>query len=134
MWESTLGLEVWPVSRPGLSKQEACTVMGKVQITGVWQGTVLLECSKKLAETAARIMFGLDGGQPTPEDTRDALAEITNVTAGNFKSMVGGQCQMSMPQVTDRVPGPPVEPQSAVICRQAFDCEGELFLVTVLEG
>ena len=115
-------------------EQEACTVIGKVQITGAWRGTVLLECSEKLAKKAARIMFGLDSGQPTPEDTRDALAEITNVTAGNFKSLVGGQCHLSMPQVTDHVLGQPIEPQNAVISRQAFDCEGELFLVTVLEG
>jgi len=134
IWESTLGLEVRPIPGAGLSEQETCIVIGRVQITGAWLGTLLLECSEELAQDVARIMFSLDSGEPTRQEIRDALAEITNITAGNFKSLVGSHCQLSMPQVTDRVNDQPTAPEDAVITRQAFDCHGKPFVVTILDG
>ena len=132
IWESTLGLEVRPIAESSFSEPGARLVVGRVQITGAWLGAVLLECSEELAKDVARIMFSLDSGEPTREETRDALAEIANITAGNFKSLVGGQCHLSMPQVTDYVQ--PAAPKDVVISRQAFGCQGELFVVTILEG
>jgi chemotaxis protein CheX len=134
IWESTLGLEVRPVPGPGLSEQQAGIVTGRVQVTGAWQGTVLLECSEELAMKVARAMFGLDSDEPTSEEARDAIAEITNVTAGNFKSLVCGRCHLSIPQVTRGVPDPPIAPSNIVISRQTFACQGEPFVVTVLAG
>ena len=134
IWESTLGLVVGPISGPALSGQQAGIVTGRVQITGAWLGEVLLECSEELAKKVARAMFGLDSEEPTSEEVRDALAEITNVTAGNFKSWVSGRCHLSMPEVTDRVLDPPIAPGEVVISRQAFTCQGELLVVTILEA
>ena len=134
IWGSTLGLEVQPIPWPDLSEQGAGIVIGQVKIIGDWLGTVLLECSEGLAQKIARIMFHLDSDEPRHEDVRDALAEITNITAGNLKSLAGGHCHLSMPQVTEPVNGQPTAPENAVITRQAFDCQGELFLVTVLAG
>jgi CheY-specific phosphatase CheX len=134
IWESTLGLEVRPIPGPDLSSQQAGMVTGRVQITGAWLGTVLLECPEELAKKVARVMFGLDSEEPTSEEVRDALAEITHVTAGNFKSLVCGSCHLSMPQVSDRGLEPPITPKDAVVSRQAFACQGELFVVTILEG
>jgi hypothetical protein len=39
-----------------------------------------------------------------------------------------------MPQVTDHVQEQPAAPKDVVISRQAFGCQGELFVVTILEG
>jgi chemotaxis protein CheX len=134
IWESTLGLAVRPISGPSLSAQQAGVVTGRVQIAGAWLGAVLLECSEELAKKVARAMFGLDSEEPTTEEVRDALAEITNVTAGNFKSLVCGHCHLSMPQVTDGVLDPPRGAEEVVIARQAFVCQGELFVVRILAG
>jgi hypothetical protein len=134
IWESTLGLEVRPIAGLGLPEGEAGALVGRVQITGPWLGAVLLECSGELAKKVAGVMFGLDSEEPTPEQVRDALAEITNVTAGNFKSLVCGHCHLSMPQVTERVLEPPVAPGEVVMSRQAFDCQGEQFVVKIFEG
>jgi chemotaxis protein CheY-P-specific phosphatase CheC len=134
IWESTLGLEVQPIPGPDLSGQEASTLIGRVQITGAWLGTVLLECSRELARKVARAMFGLDAEDPTGDQIRDALGEITNMTAGNLKSLVGGHCHLSIPQVTERVVEPPAALEDAVLTRQAFDCQGELLVVTILAG
>lgn len=134
IWESTLGLEVWPTPGPGLTKRQGGVLTGRVQITGAWLGAVLLECTEELAKKVAHAMFGLNSDEPTPEEVRDALAEITNVTAGNFKSLVCGHCQLSIPQVTKGIVDPPTVPRNMVISRQAFECQGEPFVVTVLAG
>lgn len=134
IWESTLGLEVRPLPEASLSEQEACSLIGKVQVSGAWLGTVLLECPERLAKMVARIMFGLASEEPTREEVRDALAEMTNMTAGNFKSLVCGHCHLLMPQVTDRVLDSPTAANNALTCRQAFTCQGQPFIVTLLEG
>jgi CheY-specific phosphatase CheX len=134
IWESTLGLEVRPIPVPVLSEQQGGIVTGRVQITGAWLGAVLLECSEELAKKVACTMFGLDSEPPTSEEVRDALAEITSVTAGNFKPLVCGNCQLSMPQVTHDVLDPPISPHNVVISRQAFACQGKRFVVTILAG
>jgi chemotaxis protein CheX len=133
IWESTLGLEVRPIPGPP-SQQGAGIVTARVPITGGWQGAVLLQCTRELAKKVARAMFGLDAEEPTSEEIRDALAEITHVTAGNLKSLVCGRCHLSMPQVSERVPDPPLAAEEAVMSCQTFDCQGELFVVTILEG
>jgi chemotaxis protein CheX len=134
IWESTLGLAVQPIPGPDHSEQEVGIVTARVQVTGAWRGAVLLECSEELAKKVARTMFGLDSEEPTREQVRDALAEITNVTAGNFKSLACGRCHLSTPQVTDRVLEQPTAPEGVVIARQAFACQGERFVVAILEG
>ncbi len=134
IWESTLGLEVWPTPGPGLSGQQDDIITGKVQISGAWLGAVLLECSLDLAKKIACRMFGLNSEQPTPEEIRDALAEITSVTAGNFKASVCGNCQLSIPQVSRDTLVAPIAPDNIVISRQAFDCQDGQFVVTILAG
>jgi chemotaxis protein CheY-P-specific phosphatase CheC len=127
-------MEVRPIPGPGISEREAGILVGRVQITGAWLGTVLLRCPEELANKVARVMFGPDSEGPRREESRDALAEITNMTAGNLKSLVGRHCHLSMPQVTDRVLDPAIAPEDAELARQVFECQGELFVVTVLAG
>lgn len=134
IWESTLDLAVLPIAEPSRPERSAGMVTVSIQIVGTWLGTVLLECSEKLAKQVARAMFGLDGEEPTDEEVRDALAEITNVTAGNLKSLLCGQCQLSAPEVKECGLDPPLRPHYIVISRQAFRCQGELLVVTLIEG
>jgi len=133
IWESTLGFTVQPIAELSPTEERACTLMGEVHIQGAWRGAVSLECSEELARKGARAMFGLGSGEPTPEEVRDALAEITNVTAGNLKSLAHGPCQLMTPQVAERARDLPATPHPAVLSRQAFVCQGEPFVVTLFE-
>ena len=134
IWESTLGLQVQPMPASTPLDVSGRSFVGKAQISGAYQGTVLLECSEKLAKLVARAMFGLDSEEPTSEELRDALAEITNVTAGNLKSLVLGECHLSAPEVAEGGPAAPIAPDQAVVCRQVFACQNEPFVVTLLDG
>jgi CheY-specific phosphatase CheX len=134
IWESTLGLAVQPVQGLSASQERACKLIGKVQIVGPRQHAVFLECTPELAGKMARAMFGLDSQKPTPDEVRDALAEITNVTAGNLKSLGCTHSQLSTPEVTERAQDSPAAPGAAVLSRQAFVCQGEPFVVSLLES
>ncbi len=134
IWESTLGLQVQPIPELSPAQEKACTFIGKVQIVGAWRRAVSLECTGELAGKVARAMFGLDSQRPTTDEIRDALAEITNVTAGNLKSLGSTHCQLSTPQAAERTQDPHGMPDSSVLSRQAFICQGEPFIVKLLEG
>jgi len=134
IWESTLGLEVEPNAAMTPAEEGACTLIGRVQIIGTHQQTVCLECTKELAGKVARAMFGLNSEKPTSDEMRDAWAEITNVTAGNLKSLACGHCQLSTPEVAEREQDLPETPASSVLARQGFVCQGEPFVVKLLEG
>jgi CheY-specific phosphatase CheX len=133
IWETTLSLNIRPIPCSQISKPDADAVECRVQVTGAWLGTVLLQCSEELGKKAARIMFGLGAEDPAAEEIRDALAEITNITAGNFKSLLSAQCSLSLPQVTRGVLEPGAAFSEVVIYRQAFDCGHEPFLITILQ-
>jgi len=134
IWESTLDLRVLPVPEPGFPKRPAHMVSGRVQIVGTWLATVLVECSEKLAKQVARAMFGLNEEEPTAEEVLDALAEITNVTAGNLKSLLSGECELSTPQVSECGLDTPFGAPNTVISSQAFRCQGEPLVVTLFES
>jgi chemotaxis protein CheX len=133
IWETTLSLNIRPITWSEISKPGADAVICRVQVTGAWQGTVVLQCSEELGKKAARIMFGLGAEDPAAEEIRDALAEIANITAGNFKSLMCAQCSLSLPRVTRGVLEPGAAFPETVIYRQAFDCDNEPFLITILQ-
>jgi len=134
IWESTLGLEVRPLSGGHAWEQKADTLEGTVQISGARRGTVLLESSRELARIVAGIMFGLGSEEPTSEQVRDALAEMANITAGNLKSLACCHCHLSLPEVSERDAGARSATEGEEICCQAFECQSEPFVVTLFVG
>jgi len=56
------------------------------------------------------------------------------MTAGNFKSLVCGHCHLSALQVSEVGRDPVIAPKNPPVFRQAFICQGEPFIVTLLEA
>jgi CheY-specific phosphatase CheX len=127
-----LGLTVQRSSEGSLLPRKEPALAGCVQITGAWEGAVALHGSATLARQAASIMFGMNPEEATSEEVQDALAELTNITGGNVKTLLPEPCLLSLPAVVEgndytfRVPGS--VPASCL----AFECEGQPFLVTLL--
>lgn len=101
------GLEQVPEDRPLTGE----TMTGCVHLSGSWEGTVFLEVSREHARAAAEAMFAAPSGSLSDDDIGDALGELTNMVAGNVKSVLLVPTQLSMPTVTTgfvysvRVPG-----------------------------
>ena len=107
VWSALLGLELAP--DPAAAAVPSPSITGCVQITGEWEGAVLLCCSEQFARTATEAMFMTD--EVTDDDIIDAVGELTNMVGGNIKSLLPGPSQLSVPSVasgekyTVHVPG-----------------------------
>ncbi|HET8933987.1 MAG TPA: chemotaxis protein CheX [Polyangiales bacterium] len=71
----------------------------RVAIHGGFEGEVVVSATRALAVCIAGRMFEdeLDG-QPTLQDARDALREVSNIVAGNLKPLFGENNQLGLPE------------------------------------
>lgn len=100
-----------------------------VTITGAWRGAVAISCTASLARRAAESMFGTTQ-LPSAEEAGDALREVANIIAGNYKSLVSGPSHLSLPVMID----PADAPRNGGLHRDFwFDCEGDLLVVRVAQ-
>ncbi len=126
IWSVVLGLEVRPAS--GARAPDAGpTLTATVDLTGGWEGSIDLRCGWTAAEKAAGAMFRCPPGKLSPADVRDALGELTNITAGNFKALFAPRCALLVPRV--REDG--ANPDGASLCTLAFTGEDGPFQVSV---
>ena len=98
IWESMLGLPVGVGSddNPSGTGREVCAA---VQITGAWDGAVIIECDEVAAAAFTRAMLGLEDEDPTESDVHDVMGELANMAGGNVKAMVGDDTRLSLPTV-----------------------------------
>ncbi len=81
-------METNPIQLPEQDTPHQIT--GCVQISGEWQGAVVIQTTHRFASQAASVMLDQPEASLTDEDLRDTLAEITNMIGGNIKSQVPG--------------------------------------------
>lgn len=130
-WQSMLGLDIRPRALPASMGPVEGYLTGKVEISGVWTGAVLLHGSRQLAMEAAAVIFLNEPGGVTEQDAFDAMYELTNIMGGNIKSLLPEPCQLSLPCVESttekhlRIPG--MERASELV----FDCQGQHLFVSV---
>jgi chemotaxis protein CheX len=88
-----------PIQRGGGDTSgDASMVTGIVNIDGAWHGAVLVRCPLVLATLVTAAMFQGDE-DPTLDEVRDALGELTNMVAGNVKSLLPAPSVISLPTV-----------------------------------
>jgi chemotaxis protein CheX len=132
IWSTFLSMQVSPTDKHFKPKGKDNTLVGCVQITGEWQGAVTLYASREIGKKVAATMYGLDETEVDKQQIQDVIGEITNILAGNIKSLLPSPCSISLPSVavTDyNLHHPGSEPITAV----NFDCEGMPFLVVMLQ-
>ena len=131
-WSALLNMNASTTDKPFAQKGKDNTLAGCVQIAGEWQGTVILYAPKELSKKIAGVVYGLDEAEVEISQAQDIIAEITNILAGNIKSILPAPCSISLPSVaiTDyNLHHPGSETLTAV----NFDCEGLPFLVVMLQ-
>lgn len=132
VWSLMLGYKLLPVACDPARAEARDFMLGRVTISGTWQGSVTLGCSLEVARRAAAAMFGKDPADAELDEIRDALGELTNMVGGNFKTLLRGECRLSVPDVRDLVPYGQLEPAPGD--HLWFECEGGVVILNVLAG
>ena len=99
------GVEVTAVATPSLQPvgeviAAAVTVTGAVGIAGALSAVMSVRCSAQCATKIASRMLGIPPAEAAGQKC-DAIGEICNMVAGNFKAKIGleDQCMLSVPTV-----------------------------------
>jgi len=99
VFEMMAGLHLELATMQGEEAQGEQTAM--VGMAGALCGMTTVRCSRTTAGKLASLMLGVDAAA-NPSVARDALGELCNMIAGNFKAKVnnlGGHCLLSVPTV-----------------------------------
>jgi chemotaxis protein CheX len=110
VWASFLALELVHVPGPA-APLDGQVVAGCVHVSGEWEGSIFVECTRTHADTAAAAMFQAAPGELSEDEVADALGELTNMVGGNVKGLLPAPSKLSIPSVAlgdschVRVPG-----------------------------
>ena len=130
VFQATLGFSIAP--GPPFQALPA-GLSGTVEISGAFEGSVVIESTAVFARMGAAIMFNRDEDQIAPEEMADTLGELANMIAGNLKALVGGGCTLSLPLVFESSPSGAADLR-AVKCTLSLTSAGEPVRVQLLEN
>lgn len=134
VWESVLEE---PVTLSGPADAPAEWLVGRIGVTGPWPGEISVLCPADLADRLAMSLFALEIDEVDDASRRDALGELTNMTGGNLKALVGGSNQLTLPQVTtasDLEPEKFADETRRVASELWFDAAGYVFGIRITEA
>jgi len=133
IFSSMAGMKLIPAPSPLRPNQQNGYVVSAVQIVGDWQGAVRLDTDLELCRQVCSRFLGVEPGDLSPDDIRDAAGELANITGGSVKALLAPHCSLSLPSV---VMGQDYEfcvLQGKVIQESSFSHESGRLLVSVLE-
>jgi CheY-specific phosphatase CheX len=136
VWDSMLGVSIEAVAEgdapeDGDVDQEG--ISGLIQISGRWNGSVVLACARALAIELTQAMFAMEDEEPGPEEIRDAFGELTNMVGGRLKNEVGEPSQLSLPQVIEGEGYEEHLTPGRCMRNLSFDCLGKSLQVKIFE-
>jgi chemotaxis protein CheX len=131
VWETLAGCEVVRLTGDVPAFRSETRLASAVTLEGEATGKFTLACSLTLARRAAAHMFGEPVHEIELERVQDAVAELTNVVAGNLKSLVPGETKLGIPVSRLLEPGDPFPRQAGrCACRLVFRAGRDLFLIS----
>ena len=133
LWESYLDPDGGRPLMIGPAATADLEISAAVSVTGAWNGHVVLECSAVASREAAAAMLGIGAEEVAESDIADALGEMANVIGGGVKSLLPGECALSLPHVVTSSGGHRLWPAVAEVCRLHGSWCDEPVTVTVLE-
>lgn len=97
VWETSVGLPLKESSTASGAESIDEWIAGVVWLGGQWTGCVTLVVPKKFARSIAAMMLDVDPTIITIDQYTDAVRELTNMSAGNLKSVLPGACGLATP-------------------------------------
>jgi len=130
-WSAMMGLDILPnATYPTPSGQENILI-GQASIAGGWEGKVCLHATAALGRATSAKMFAMPPENIQAQDQIDVIYELTNIIAGNIKSLLPEPCHLSLPTVQLGNEWSPHVDEADQVSEISFTCEGHPLLVTV---
>ena len=108
------------------------TFSGSVQVTGKWQGIILLSLPSALVNTLTEALFSLEQGKVSNEDRKDAVGELINMIGGNIKALLPQPSAISVPLLA--LEGhQQYFPSTKMVTHCQFECNGKPFALSLYE-
>ncbi len=92
VFETTLGARVAPVCEPARTLRLEWTAI--IGLTGKLRGVLMFSCDERTATMIESKLLGVPIERPDKQ-TADALGEVCNMIAGNFKHKISGMSEHS---------------------------------------
>lgn len=97
-WEQMLAMTLNPVPLSGEFSVGAGHMLGCVNFSGAWEGSIEVRLARGLAYEATAAMLMQPLNTVGEADALDAAKEIANMIAGGVKSSLPRPCAMTVPE------------------------------------
>lgn len=131
IWTSMIGLPV-TAANGEYRVHDAHALTACIQISGMWNGCVLLLPTEAFARRAASLMLDVPEEQIKAVDMLDTVAELCNMIGGGVKSLMPGHCSLSLPTVMQGQNYALRVPKTRLVAALSFACDAEPLEVRVL--
>jgi chemotaxis protein CheX len=100
IFHTMIETDTWPLSEPP-AHQPDHPIVGAVYLTGKWRGALLLETWAAQAFVWTQKLMAIPAPLDLDDDVRDCIGELTNMVAGNLKSLLPVETALSIPSVVE---------------------------------
>ena len=107
-------------------------ITGCIQISGAWEGVVVLRSSIVLARKLATLMLGLE--EPEDAEICDAIGELTNLMSGAAQTLLPAPSELTPPSVIEGKDYKLVVPHSSMVNEVHFKFLDEPLTVMIFEA
>ena len=97
-WEQMLAMKLEPLPSTVEFCLEAGHVLGRVSLSGAWNGQIEIRMDEGLTHQATAAMLMQPLAEVIDADALDATKEIANMIAGVIKSSLPRPCAMTVPE------------------------------------
>lgn len=127
LWEVTLGLDLEDGACATDSDEES--LKSYVNLSGDFEGAVVVECTESIMRHAAAMMFGTDTEKVSAQDLQDSLNELARLVGKSIQRTMPGTGKVSAPRPATGNTIPSMRP----VTDWKLSCEGRPVRIYLLE-
>ena len=132
LWNDHLGLRVSPRDETTLQVDER-TWSSCINISGAWQGALMLECPESIVRHAAAMLFASDDEETTTEDIEDAFKELSVIIGKQMRQVLPESTKLSRPSIIHDPDRKAILESLRGLTDLRLSCEGRPVRIALLE-
>ena len=133
LWRAVFDVPVVSADPARIVGQRATAWAGVVHLSGAWNGSVAIQCPESLVRRMAASSLGGGGLNPSPDQQRRALGELTRMLAEALKILLPEPCRLSAPETVVDTAFRLRLPAAAPVLQSVFCDAEEVFSVTIFQ-